>query len=246
VSALKPVRAGRPDATALVVAQVRAAIERGELNPGDRLPPERELAQRLKVSRPTVRSGLRVLAGTGVVSIRQGAGTFITDGPPTLDSQPLDFLAALHGFTGRQLFEARFVLEVALAGLAAQRGDADALVVLSDETTAMFASLDDPEAFLSHDVRFHRAIGVAADNPVLASMLEMVTSLFDQVRQQMVQRGLDLKVAAEEHRAIYRAIRTHDPDRAKRAMIDHLEKTGPIQSREVAVAASASPPAGRA
>ena len=246
VSAPKPTRIGRPDATDLVVAQVRAAIDRGELNPGDRLPPERELAQRLKVSRPTVRSGLRVLAGMGVVRIRQGAGTFITDGPPTLHSQPLDFLAALHGFTRRQLFEARFVLEVSLAGMAARRGTADALITLSDETTAMFASLDDPEAFLAHDVRFHRAIGAAADNPVLASMLEMVTSLFDQVRQQMVRRGLDLKVAAEEHRAIYRAIRTHDPEHAKRAMIEHLERTEPIQVSEVVdLAAPQLPPTGR-
>jgi GntR family transcriptional repressor for pyruvate dehydrogenase complex len=225
-------RPGRSDATELVVSQIRRAIGRGELNPGDRLPPERELAQQLGVSRPTVRSGLRVLAGMGIVRIRQGAGTFITDGPPALHSQPLDFLAALHGFTRRQLFEARFVLEVALASLAAQRGTSELLIALSDETTAMFASLDDPEAFLTHDVRFHRAIGAAADNPVLASMLEMVTSLFAEVRQEIVRSGLDLKGSAEEHRAIYRAIRAHDPERARRAMIEHLGRTEPVQVRE--------------
>ncbi len=227
-----PKQIRRPDATELVVAQIRAAIGRGELNPGDRLPPERTLAQQLHVSRPTVRSGLRVLAGMGIVRIRQGAGTFITGGPPALHSQPLDFLAALHGFTRRQLFEARFVIEVALAKLAAQRATADALISLSDETTALFANSNDPDRFLVHDLRFHHAVGRAAENPVLASMLEMVTTLFEPVRQQALRRGTDTRAMAEQHRAIYQAIRDRDPDRARRAMVDHLRYAEPTLARE--------------
>ena len=81
----------------------------------------------------------------GVVQIRQGAGTFITGGPPVLASEPLRFLAALHGFSRAQMFEARLVLEVAVAGLAAERAAPDKLMVISDETTGMFASLDEPD-----------------------------------------------------------------------------------------------------
>lgn len=238
--------AARQDAIERVVAQVRAAIGRGELNPGDRLPPEREMATRLRVSRATVRSGLRVLAGMGIVHIRQGAGTFITDGPPILQSQPLDFLAALHGFTRKQMFEARFVIEVALAGFAAQRGSADALIALSDETTAMFASLDDAEAFLKHDVLFHRAVSDASENPVLASMLEMVTTFFQYARQQSLKVGTELKVAAEEHRTIYRAIRARDPERARKAMSDHLKRAEPLHTKEPASRRSLDLPPGHA
>ena len=85
----------------IVVRHVRALIERGELKPGDRLPPERELAVQLGVSRPSVRAGLRSLAAIGVLQTRHGAGTFITDGPPTLGSEPLSFLAALHASYSR-------------------------------------------------------------------------------------------------------------------------------------------------
>src|SRR6266498_2115582 len=105
-----------------VVQHVATLIERGELRPGDRLPPERELAHALGVSRPTVRAGLHALAAMGVTESRQGAGTFITTGPPKLGAGPLSFLAALHGFTREQIFEARKVLEVGAAGLAAELG----------------------------------------------------------------------------------------------------------------------------
>ena len=162
---------------------MRGLIERGEVRSGDRLPPERELAQQLGVSRPSVRSGLKSLAAMGVVQIRQGAGTFITGGPPVLGSEPLRFLAALHGFSRAQMFEARLVLEVAVAGLAAERATPDTLMVISDETTGMFASLDQPGAFLDHDIRFHQAVAAASGNPILASVVEMVSKMFYEFRQ---------------------------------------------------------------
>src|SRR6478735_811213 len=91
----------------IVVQHVRALIERGELKPGDRLPPERELALQIKVSRPSVRAGLRSLAAVGVVEARHGAGSFITSGPPKLSTGPLSLMAALHGFTRDDMFDAR-------------------------------------------------------------------------------------------------------------------------------------------
>src|SRR6059058_2206900 len=86
-----------------VVTQLREMIHRGELRPGDRLPPERDLAKMLGVSRPTLRAGIRSLAAVGVLQSRQGAGTFVVkaEGPPSLDSSPLRLMASLHGFTSR-------------------------------------------------------------------------------------------------------------------------------------------------
>src|SRR5260370_550473 len=135
-----------------VVRHIALLIEGGKLRPGDRLVPERELAQELGVSRPTVRAGLHALAAMGVTESRQGAGTFITGGPPRLGAGPLSFLAALHGFTRDEIFEARKVLEVGAAGLAAERGLTDRLAPMAEEITRMFANLDDPPTLLVHHV----------------------------------------------------------------------------------------------
>lgn len=215
----------KPAAAELVVNHVRHLIEKGELRSGDRLTAERDLAQELGVSRPSVRSGLKTLAAMGVVQIRQGAGTFIAAGPPVLGVEPLSFLAALHGFTRAQIFEARLVLEVAVAGLAAERTRhaPERLIAISDATTGLFASLDAPGDFLECDARFHRTVAVAADNPVLSSLIEMVSAMFPAPRPRTGEPAGNLKGAAEEHRVIYQAIRAHDAERARRAMADHLQ-----------------------
>ena len=87
-----------------------------------------------------MRAGLRSLAAIGVLQTRHGAGTFITDGPPTLGSEPLSFLAALHGFTRDEMFEARRALEVGVAGLSAERATDDQIATIAEEVTGMFAS----------------------------------------------------------------------------------------------------------
>jgi len=216
----------------IVVQHVRALIERGELTPGDRLPPERELAVQLGVSRPSVRAGLRSLAAIGVLQTRHGAGTFITDGPPTLGSEPLSFLAALHGFTRDEMFEARRALEVGVAGLAAERATDDHIATIAEEVTGMFASLDDAHAFLIHDIRFHRAVAAASGNPILASLVEMVSALFYDQRRKTITHGRDLKQSAQAHRNIYHAVRAHDAKRARAAMSEHLSLAQQAQALE--------------
>ena len=216
----------------LVVQHVRGLIERGELRPGDRLPAERELAVQLGVSRPSVRAGLRSLSAIGVLQTRHGAGTFITDGPPTLGSEPLSFLAALHGFTRDEMFEARRALEVGVAGLAAERANDEQIATIAEEITGMFAALDDPQTFLIHDIRFHRSVAESSGNPILASLVEMVSALFYEQRRKTAQHGRDLKESAHLHRAIYHAIRAHDPKRASAAMSEHLSVAQQAQALE--------------
>src|SRR5215467_14069177 len=132
---------GPDGSTEQVVAFVRGLIERRRLRPGDRLPAERDLAARIGVSRPTVRMGLHALAAMGVVRSRHGSGTFIPAGPPSLDSAPLSLLAALHDFTHQQMYDARRILEVGAAGLAAEFATADQLATLADEIAGLFASM---------------------------------------------------------------------------------------------------------
>ena len=188
--------------TEQVVSHVRGLIERGELRPGDRLPAERDLAVLIGVSRPTVRAGLRALAAMGVVKSRHGSGTYIPEGPPTLGSEPLSFLAALHGFTREEMYEARRILEVGAAGLAAERASAEQVATMAEEVASLFASMDDPQGFLRHDIGFHRAVATASGNPIVASLVEMVSALYYERRRQTAERATDrnLHDAAEAHR----------------------------------------------
>jgi GntR family transcriptional repressor for pyruvate dehydrogenase complex len=200
-------------------------IVRGTLRPGDRLSSERQLARDVGVSRPSVRAGLRSLAAMGVVQTRHGAGTFITDGPPALANEPLGLLATLHGIGYESLFEARRVLEVGSAALAAERATGEQLVAMSDEITGLFAAVDDPQAFLVHDVRFHRAVAAGSNNPVLSALIEMVASLHYEQRRATVERARDhLREEADMHRRIYLAIRARDAEAARAAMDEHLRR----------------------
>src|SRR5262249_24991373 len=160
-----------------VVAHVRSLIERGALRPGDRLPAERHLASQIGVSRPTVRAGLHALAAMGVVRARHGSGTFIPDGPPALAPEPLSFLAALHGFSRDEMYEARRVLEVGAAGLAAERATSDQLAVLADEVASLFALMHEPQAFVVHDVNFRRVVAASSGNPILAALIQLLSCL---------------------------------------------------------------------
>ena len=217
---------GGSDAVAaeMVVEFIRGQIESGQLRPGNRLPPERVLAQRVGVSRPSVRAGLRSLSAMSVVHTRHGSGTYIADGPPSLDSRPLSLLASLHKFTPEQMFEARRVLEVGLSGLAAERAAGDQIAAMAEEVTGMFASVDDPQTFLRHDIRFHRAVAMAAGNPILATLVEMVSALYFEQRKRSLPPGRDLRETAITHRNIYHAVRAHDVDGARREMSVHLPR----------------------
>jgi len=208
--------------TERVVRHIRRLIEGRRLGPGDRLPTERELAREMGVSRPTVRAGLQSLAAMGLLHSRQGAGTFIQDGPPSLDSEPLSLLAALHRFTRAEMFEARGVLEVGVAGLSAQRATGEQAAAMAEEVASMFASLADPRTFLLHDVRFHRAVATGSNNPVLTALVEMVSALVYERRSGTIERARGLRASAEMHRKVYQAIRRRDAEAARSAMGDHL------------------------
>jgi GntR family transcriptional repressor for pyruvate dehydrogenase complex len=219
-------------ATNRVIAHVRDLIVSGKLVKGARLHTERDLAEQLKVSRTSVRAGLQALVSKGVLVAKRGAGTFVADGPHMLDPEALGYFAALHGLPRREMFEARRTLEIGVAGLAAQRASGDALASISDTVVGMFASLDDPQAFLVWDIRFHRAVAAASGNRVLASMVEMVSALFYEQRRQTADRERDLKAVAEVHNRIYQAIRDHKRAQAEQLMNEHLLMAERLQDAE--------------
>ena len=149
-----------------------------------------------------------------------------------LGTEPLSLLASLHGFTQNEMFEARLVLEVGVAGLAAEHTSPEQLATMAEEVTEMFASLEDPTAFLLHDVRFHRAVAAGCGNRVLAALMEMVSAQFYELRKETISRARDLRESAEMHRRVYRAVRTRDSEAARAAMYEHLKTAQHAQTLE--------------
>jgi GntR family transcriptional regulator, transcriptional repressor for pyruvate dehydrogenase complex len=215
-----------------VVNHIRTLIEDGTLKPGDKIPPEREFARSLKISRATLRTGIGYLAAMGVMQVRHGVGTFVADGPPEFAKAYLSFMGSLHGFQPWQMFEARMILEGSLAALAAERGKEEHHARLSEEVAEMFAAIGDPTDYLIHDVLFHRIISQASGNPILAALMETITSALYDNRRRTVERSTDLRESAEMHREIYRAIRARKSFEARELMTRHLRMAEAAQGIE--------------
>ena len=132
------------------------------------------------------------------------------------------------------MYEARRILEVGAAGLAAERAAPDQLATLADEVAGLFASLHDPRVFLVHDINFHRSVAAASGNPIVASLVEMVSALYYERRRDTAARASqrDQRDAAEAHRRIYQAIRARDADAARQAMHAHLLQAADYQAQE--------------
>jgi GntR family transcriptional repressor for pyruvate dehydrogenase complex len=212
----------RGAATRRVTEYVRNLIRRGETGPGERLPPERELARQLGLSRASVRAGLQALANQGVLVTRHGAGTFVSDGPLVLDSEQFHFLSALHGLSRREMFEARRALESWVAGMAAERATTEDIAALWAAINGMSASIGNPLRFLDYDLIFHKAVAQASGNEILASIVEMVSRRFFEARRSTLPADRSLPVLVEKHRRIYQAIRDRNSHLAQQAMLDHL------------------------
>ncbi|MFZ1085548.1 MAG: FadR/GntR family transcriptional regulator [Terracidiphilus sp.] len=215
-----------------VVNHIRTLIEDGTLKSGDKIPPEREFAQTLGISRASLRAGIGYLAAMGVMHVRHGVGTFVADGLQEFGKASMSFMKALHGFQTWQIFEARMILEGSLAALAAERGREEHHAALAEEVAELFGAIGSPSEYLIHDVLFHRVISQAAGNPILAALMETVTSSMYDKRRKTVERSNNLRESALMHRELYRAIRGRDPVEARRLMELHLRMAQDAQEME--------------
>jgi GntR family transcriptional repressor for pyruvate dehydrogenase complex len=141
-------------------------------------------------------------------------------------------MGALHGFQTWQMFEARIILESDIAALAAERGKDEHYTALAEEVAEMFAAMDSPADFLIHDLLFHRIISKASGNPILAAVIETITSALYDKRRKTVERSIDMRESAEMHREIYRAIRARRPQEARKLMEEHLRMAQTSQGME--------------
>lgn len=225
-------------ATERTVAHLNMLVTTGRLAPGDRLAAERDLARSLGVARTTLRAALRVLARLGVVRAVRGIGTFVVDPVSPIGKAGMVTSASLLGFSRGTLIEMRRLLEPAGAALAAERATAEQSAVLAEEVSSLYAAVADPQLFLVHDARFHRAVGAASGNPIIASLVDLLTdACYEQARSLPPLASVDgLREAAATHRRIYHAIRGHDAARARAEMDAHLAPP-PLAEHPRAVAA---------
>lgn len=212
----------RSTAPGKAIEQIKQLVAAGELKPGDRIPPERDLSLMLGISRPTAREAIQALAAMGVLQIRQGSGTYVTSLSSEILAHPLTFVLSANPAVLKDLFGVRQLLEVGAAELAAQRADDDLLERIAKLDEMLASELDNVEAFVEGDIVFHRMIHQAAGNLILTAMMESISVLGRQSRMVTAQeRWVRLRTLAE-HRAIYDALHSHNPEMAGETMRMHL------------------------
>jgi len=206
-----------------IAGRVLALISERRLKPGERLPPERELAGAMGVSRSSLREALRALSMLGVTDMRHGDGTYVTALDPAGLMRPLGLVLSLSDAGFEDLFEARKMVEPRLAGLAAERATPDELDALERCAAESDASVDDDEAFMRIDLELHGLISAAARNVLLARLVDSIGELAIASRVATTSVPGLKEQSVLDHRAIVRAIGARDPEAAAAAMLTHLE-----------------------
>ncbi len=165
-----------------IVEQIESRIVSGDLETGDQLPPERELAEQFEVSRTAVREAIKALSEKGLVEIRTGRGTFVTKATPGVMRQSLGLLMKFGTTDGyANLVEIREIMEPEIAALAATRMTAEYISTMQEACEVMERSYDNPALFIEADLDFHLALAEATQNPLIPAIID---SIFDLLREE--------------------------------------------------------------
>lgn len=209
-----------------VVTELKTAIVQGKLKPGDRLPSERDLSEMLGVSRTSLREALKLLAASGLVTIKHGQGVYIAE--QEQDTYVRKFVD--HLFIDKtkiaELFAIRKVLEVQAAGWAAEHGTSDQKQMLIDIVLATRAKIkgnqEDLSILAEHDSVFHNTLATATNNSVLIDVMYSLLDLLGDSRFQAMQVPSRPHRSLAEHEEVAQAIYMGDTERAKATMLNHL------------------------
>jgi GntR family transcriptional repressor for pyruvate dehydrogenase complex len=217
---LQPVE--RQTLAKVVMERLLEYVQGGSLQPGDALPSQHELARQLSVSRPVLREAMQGLASVGVIEIRPGSGCYVREPDRIVD--PDTVFAAFTHETVLELLEARMVVDVELAVLAAQRATEDDLENMERTLERIKRTIARGKPTSQATADFHQALNRAAHNRVLYRMSQLL-------RQPQIAQGIRVErslpdIAAHEydtHRLLYDAVRRRDPAAARQLMREHLE-----------------------
>lgn len=226
----------------LVVSRVLELVRTGNLRPGDRLPPERELIEIFRISRPSLREALRALSILGVIEARHGGGAYVTDLEARTLLAPLDFFLSLSRSNLDDAFESRRVIEVEIVRKAAKNANAGDIANLKTMMDAHSTVSSDPVGFRILDIRFHEKLWVVSGNAVLQRVAYGLYNLgLDVRRRATAERGIIAQSTAD-HARIVEAISARDPDAAADAMRTHLSHIEDSTRRIEAKAGAERPP----
>lgn len=205
------------------ISTIKAMIVSGELKPGQRLPPEKELSETLGLSRNSLREAVKSLEIIRVLDVRRGDGTYVTSLEPRLLLEAMAFVVDLHQDQSIvEIFDVRRVLEPHAAALAATR-------ITDEELERLGSSLDavslttSVEDLVTHDLEFHRLISEAGGNAYLASLLDSMSgeTIRARIWRGITQEGSSARTLAE-HAAILQALQNRDPEMARAALTVHI------------------------
>lgn len=205
-----------------VASQLLAYFTSGDIAPGTRLPPERQLAQMLGTGRSAVREALAALEILGVVHVRPGSGTYLRASASELLPQTLSWGLMLGEQKVEDLVQIRAALEVLAAETAALRAGPDNLVALRGHLTQMREHQDDYAAFVEADMLFHQEMAAASGNQTLSGVLQSVRALLRIWVDRSISAGAEARDAIVEHEQVLQALTAHDPDAARTAMTSHM------------------------
>lgn len=215
-----------------IVSHFHSFIRQGQLKHGDRLPPERDLAEQFKVSRSSVREAIRTLELQGLVVSKRGSGTFIN----TENLESVLALVAATLNTGedalRDIFEMRHLLEPPIAALAAQRSSAEELERFREILREQQRQIDDGETGVESDTAFHFALASATHNSALLKVVSAVEDILQRSRDRSLQAPGRPQRSLVSHQQILQMIEDGDSEGAQTAMEHHLTAVEPFTLSE--------------
>jgi GntR family transcriptional repressor for pyruvate dehydrogenase complex len=209
-----------------VIEQIKQLIVVGELQPGDKLLSERELSEKLNVSRASIREAFSALEIMGIITIRPGEGSFVRQVSFEGMLEPLSFLLHVNIDDAMNLLEVRKMLEVEIAALAASRATPENIEDMRNALHRMVDEVNDGEVGDKADAEFHYAILKAAHNPILIKLMSAVSDLMNSTyrfsRQKIFMEGNMQKILYDSHCSIFQAIEQKKPKLARKMMEKHL------------------------
>ena len=207
---------------------------RGSWAEGEKIPAERELSVKLGVGRASLREALKALEIMGMIETRLGDGTYVCKRSEFFSRPLLWAIASSSEADARELIEARTVIEVELAGLAAEHATAENLKEIGEHLERMLKSKKSPKEFVQADIGFHLAIGRAAANGILMNALHLIRNLMHQWILKAVESGGVADKACAQHRRVLAAIKDKDRASARKEMRRHLRDMAEFVPRKQA------------
>lgn len=218
-----------------VAEEIQRLIASGQLAPGTRLPPEREFAEQLGVSRPVVREAVHLLIAKGLLESKHGSGTTVREMTRDAVAEPLGWLAQSKGATLDHLHQVRSILEGAIVRMAADQASDEEIAELQRIVAEMKAHKENVEAFVALDADFHQALAETTHNPLLVVLLDSVRDLMQEVRLEVHRHPVVYDTIVPDHEKIIAAMATRDPDAATQAMQGHLDHAHNFQKEFLAL-----------